>query len=192
MHMSGSALQTIVDFQSIDPTVQIVFRNEEEPEEFARLIRERDLDVALTRKRPYSSEVEWVKAHDLSVSFLVGADSQFAKHNVIDFDRDLHGQTYLSLSRETLQEMAPHLLKAGMTGKYVIPNLPLLQKTITAGEGIFALPTNAVSAMLGNGLVAKEALNFPLEVGTYILYRPNPPQRLRHFISHLKTTYSNS
>jgi len=185
LHLNKQNLQHILLFQSICPSVRIVFHDEENHTMFWRMLKENTLDVALTRKAPEDGGLKWVKIRDLEIHFLMSKDNPLARLETIDFEKDLKGQTYLSVSKDTLEEMAPHIQRVGMVGEYVLPDQNLLQELIIGNRGFFAMPEPSTKGLVNDDIVGRKIIGFPLSVGSYLVYQPNASQTVLNFINHV-------
>lgn len=187
MHRNASYFHSVISYQEIEPLVHISFHNEEDYSVLWQLLKKNELDVVETRKIPIpdTPELKWVKKGDCKICVLVSKNNSLAKLDKVDFDNDIKGQTYLSVSQDTLKEMRPFLKEAEAGEEFVTPNQTLLRELIEMGEGIFAIPQYSSSCLISDKIVVKEFVNFPIPVADYIIFRPNPPEYLCKFINHL-------
>ena len=185
LHLSRQTLQHILQFQDICPSVRITFHNEEDHKVFWKMLKENNLDVVLTRKAPEDGGLCWIQTEDYVIHFLMSRENPLAQLDKVDFEKDLNGQTYLSVSKDTLEEMTPHIKRAGMVGEYVLPDQNLLQELILADKGIFALPEISIEGLINENMTSREIIGFPLDVGSYLVYQPDAPQTIMDFIDHI-------
>jgi DNA-binding transcriptional LysR family regulator len=185
MHLDTASINAITEFQETEPDIKFTFYDDEDYTAFWKMLKEGEIDVARTRKAPESAALCWVKLADYRVFIFVGAENPLAKRKRIDFMKDLKNQNYLSVSKDTSEEIAPHLKVAQITHEYVTPNQTLLKQLIKSDCGIFVAPEIAIPSLTSEGIAVIELENFPIEVGGFLVYRPNPPDHINRYIEYV-------
>jgi DNA-binding transcriptional LysR family regulator len=186
MHLDVNTLNAITEFQVAEPDVKITFYDDEDYTVFWRMLNDRELDIAYTRKAPESASFRWIKLEDYQVFVFVSTDNPLSQRKRIDFMEDLKGQTYLSVSRDTSKEIEPYIRLAGINHEYVTPSPTLLKRLIESDSGIFVAPGIAISTIATKGITAIELDNFPIDISAYLVYKPNPPEYIQRYIEYIK------
>jgi DNA-binding transcriptional LysR family regulator len=185
MHAGPDLIHMITSFEGENTNTRISFHDSEDSSTFFQMLREDSLDIALTRKAPAAADLRFIKLRDLKVFALVSSQSDFRSQTRIDFMNDMNGETYLTVSLETLEEIRQYLETAGMEFEYIVPNTTLLKELIENNRGFFVAPEFAVPKLLTNRIIAREIYNYPLVVGSYLVFRSYASSHVKRFIDYM-------
>jgi hypothetical protein len=119
------------------------------------------------------------------VFLLVNEISPLAQYDSLDFMTDLKGKNYLVVSQDTLDEISPYVDAAQITVELIAPHQSLLKEFLLNNNNFFVLPEFALLQLASTGTTAVLLNNFPIEVGGYLVFRPNPSIQIQEFIHYM-------
>ncbi|MDR0514224.1 MAG: LysR family transcriptional regulator [Coriobacteriaceae bacterium] len=186
-HRTDADIEFLLAFQSTEENVKVVLQDVEEHNDSWDMLKDGRLDVVFSRTKPKDATLAWVQAGETKVLVLLGKDHPLAFKDALDFSQDLRGETYYSMSHDTLAELEGYCKAFGIKPEYVTPNRNLLRKLLGLCNGVFVVPEISAEPFLREGLVALPLRSYPLETGVFFVYRRDTAPLVKRYIEYLRT-----
>jgi DNA-binding transcriptional LysR family regulator len=186
-HRTDADIEFLLAFQSMEKNVKVELQDVEEHIGSWEMLKDGRLDVVFSRTRPKDASLAWVQAGETKVFALLSAAHPLAAHDSLDFTKDLRGEVYYSMSRDTLAELEGHFESLGIIPEYVTPNRNLLRKLLGRCNGVFVVPEISAEPFMREGIVARPLRSYPLETGVFFVYRRDTAPVVRRYIDYLRS-----
>jgi DNA-binding transcriptional LysR family regulator len=191
-HRTDTDIRSFLAYENIEPDVSIKLIDVEEHIDSWAMLHQHELDVVVSRTKPQDDSLVWVQNRVSQVVVIMSSEHLLAHKEQVDFINDLGGQTYYSMSRNTLKELGFHFESLGITGEYVTPNRGVLRNLLESGSGVFVVPQISAKPFLTPLLVQRPLERFPLDVGVYFVVRRESDPAIRRYVTYLDQNFPNS
>lgn len=146
------------------------------------------IDVVFTRKLPPAKRegIEWELVLPNRAFALVSSDDPLSGKESCDFFHDLLGYKYLCPYEEALSEIGIYLRKSSIQVKALPANFTIIGSVLVGEKSVCVLPEKVAHRVVEHfdgRITAIPCPDYPLSTDGYLIYRSNPPEYLRTFVS---------
>lgn len=180
----------IYNFEQMHPNLSVEFINAELPDGL-RMMRNGEVDLV---RRIYTEEYADLYRVCLApecAHVVISKKSKLAHLDCIDFMKDMRGQTilyegqYLPASfRQICQRLRIKLIPIRVERE-------LITDMIANEKGCIYMQASRSEHFLSDSVCAKPVCNFPLNIESYIVYRPDISKNVRNLIHYLYQYYND-